>query len=555
MTMQPNWQTDLAHGKCPLPAPLYPERAALAQRYFGHLQLVDVPGSPRMAAAVKHWTMDLVGSVFGAYDQAEQKQRIREFLVLISKKNSKSTIAAGIMLTAMILNQRGNAEMIILAPTVEIARNAYDPLRGMIKADQELERLFRVQDHIRTITHRVTGAVLKVVAADSETVGGIKASVILIDELWLFGKRKGSENMLREATGGLVSRPEGFVIYLTTQSDEPPAGVFKSKLTYARKVRDGEIDDPQFMPLLYEFPQPMLKNDAWRKPENWHITNPNIGASVDLDYLKREYEKALNDGEASMRGFAAKHLNVEIGVGLQTDSWAGAEFWERCAAPGGLTLDQLIFRSEVAVIGIDGGGLDDLLGVTVAGRDKDSGKWLYWSQAFAHRIVLQRRKDVADRLEQFAQQQSLLIVDTPGDDVAMVCEIVARVRDGDLLPDSQGIGVDAAGIGAIIEQLTSEEYGLRMEDIVAIGQGWKLNGAIKTLERKLAAQEVEHDGSELMNWVVGNARVVPVGNAIRIDKQVSGSAKIDPLMSALNATQLLMLNPAGRKKKYQMFFI
>lgn len=553
--MQPNWQTDLAQGKCPLPAPLYPERAALAQRYFGHLQLVDVPGSPRMAAAVKPWTMDLVGSVFGAYDQAEQKQRIREFLVLISKKNSKSTIAAGIMLTAMILNQRGNAEMIILAPTVEIARNAYDPLRGMIKADPELERLFRVQDHIRTITHRVTGAVLKVVAADSETVGGIKASVILIDELWLFGKRKGSENMLREATGGLVSRPEGFVIYLTTQSDEPPAGVFKSKLTYARKVRDGEIDDPQFMPLLYEFPQPMLKNDAWRKPENWHITNPNIGASVDLDYLKREYEKALTDGEASMRGFAAKHLNVEIGVGLQTDSWAGAEFWERCAAPGGLTLDQLIFRSEVAVIGIDGGGLDDLLGVTVAGRDKDSGKWLYWSQAFAHRIVLQRRKDVADRLEQFAQQQSLLIVDTPGDDVAMVCEIVARVRDGDLLPDSQGIGVDAAGIGAIIEQLTSEEYGLRMEDIVAIGQGWKLNGAIKTLERKLAAQEVEHDGSELMNWVVGNARVVPVGNAIRIDKQVSGSAKIDPLMSALNATQLLMLNPAGRKKKYQMFFI
>jgi len=553
--MQPHWQTALAQGKCPLPAPLYPERAALAQRYFGHLQLVDVPGSPRMAAAVKPWTMDLVGSVFGAYDQAEQKQRIREFLVLISKKNSKSTIAAGIMLTAMILNQRGNAEMIILAPTVEIARNAYDPLRGMIKADQELERLFRVQDHIRTITHRVTGAVLKVVAADSETVGGIKASVILIDELWLFGKRKGSENMLREATGGLVSRPEGFVIYLTTQSDEPPAGVFKSKLTYARKVRDGEIDDPQFMPLLYEFPQPTLKNGAWRKPENWHITNPNIGASVDLDYLKREYEKALNDGEASMRGFAAKHLNVEIGVGLQTDSWAGAEFWERCAAPGGLTLDQLIFRSEVAVIGIDGGGLDDLLGVTVAGRDKDSGKWLYWSQAFAHRIVLQRRKDVADRLEQFAQQQSLLIVDTPGDDVAMVCEIVARVRDGGLLPDSQGIGVDAAGIGAIIEQLTSEEYGLRMEDIVAIGQGWKLNGAIKTLERKLAAQEVEHDGSELMNWVVGNARVVPVGNAIRIDKQVSGSAKIDPLMSALNATQLLMLNPAGRKKKYQMFFI
>jgi phage terminase large subunit-like protein len=83
--------------------------------------------------------------------------------------------------------------MIILAPTVEIANNAYAPARDMIKVDEELTELFHVQDHVRTITHRTMGATLKVVAADSDTVGGKKASWILIDEEWLFGKKPNAE--------------------------------------------------------------------------------------------------------------------------------------------------------------------------------------------------------------------------------------------------------------------------------------------------------------------------------------------------------------------------
>jgi phage terminase large subunit-like protein len=67
--------------------------------------------------------------------------------------------------------------------------------------------------------------------------------------------------------------------------------VFKEKLDYARGVRDGRIEDPQFLPVLYEFPKAMLDAKAYMDPANFYITNPNLGASVDVPFLEREARK------------------------------------------------------------------------------------------------------------------------------------------------------------------------------------------------------------------------------------------------------------------------
>lgn len=57
---------------------------------------------------------------------------------------------------------------------------------------------------------------------------------------------------------------------------------------------------------------------------------------------------------------------------------------------------------------------------------------------------------------------------------------------------------------------------------------------------------LHHTGQRLMAWAVGNARVEPRGNAIVITKQASGTARIDPLMAAFNATALMVMNPEVR---------
>lgn len=545
-----DWASRLKSGQSIIPPPIYKEQAEQALDIFKSLRVVDLPGKPTFGECSEQWVFDFVSAIFGAYDAETGNQLIREYGLLISKKNTKSTIAAGIMLTAVILCWREDEEHLILAPTKEVADNSFKPAAGMVRADEELSALFHVQDHTRTITHRTTNASLKVVAAETDTVGGKKSGKILVDELWLFGKQAKAQSMFMEATGGQVSRPEGWVIYLTTQSDEPPAGVFNEKLNYWRDVRDGKIIDKKTLGILYEYPDEMLKQKAYLSPENFYITNPNIGRSVSKEWLEDQLKRFSSAQDGSFQQFLAKHLNVEIGMNLRSDRWAGADFWE-AQGDTKIDLDHLLGHCEVITVGIDGGGLDDLLGLCVIGRHKVTKKWLVWCHAWAHEIVLERRKDIVTKLLEFEKDGDLTIVKSPGDDVTAVAEILGIIKRANLLPEKESIGVDAVGIKDIVNELTTEERGFDFEQIVAIRQGFALNGAIKTTERKVAGGEIAHSGSRLMAWCVSNAKVVQQGNAILVTKQASGSAKIDPLMAVFNAVSLMGLNPQAKISVYE----
>jgi phage terminase large subunit-like protein len=536
-TSCPDWAERLRAGQSIIPPPIYPAEAEAALEIFKALRVVDLPGKPTFGECSDQWVFDFVAAIFGAYDAETGQQLIREFFLLISKKNTKSTVAAGIMLTATILCWRTDEEHLILAPTKEIADNSFKPAAGMVRADPELAALFHIQDHIRTITHRVERQSLKVVAADSDTVSGKKSGRVLVDELWLFGSRANAPAMFMEALGGQISRPEGWVIFLSTQADEAPAGSFKEKLDYFRAVRDGRIHDPKSLGVLYEFPADMVERKAYLDPANFRITNPNIGRSVSQEWLEDQLRKFQENKDGTYQQFIAKHLNVEIGLALLSNRWAGADFWQ--AQAEALTLEEVLSRSEVVDVGIDGGGLDDLCGLAVVGRESADGDWLTWSRAWAHPIVLQRRQSEAPRLRDFAKDGDLRLVDEIGQDVDEIAAIVAQVNESGKLDK---VGVDALGIGSIVDALVAA--GIEQDRIVAIPQGYKLNGAIKTAERKLAEGSLKHAGAPLMAWCVGNARVEPKGNAISITKQASGTAKIDPLMALFNAVYLMSLNPS-----------
>jgi phage terminase large subunit-like protein len=554
-TACPDWTARIVAGETLTPCkPLFQSSADTGMAVFDQLQMVSAGIT---FGDTRPWVREFAASIFGSYCDVpghvdEGRRLIRTFFMLISKKNGKSETAGAIMLTALILNWRQEAEFLILSPTKEVADNSFKPMKAAIEADEELQTLFHVQAFTRTITHKITKATLKVVAADSQTVVGKKATGVLVDELHEFGKVAKAEDMLVEATGGLMSRPEGFVIYLTTQSSEPPAGVFKKELDYARDVRDGKIVDPAYMPIIYEFPDeyrdPATK--PYLKPENWYIVNPNLGASVDPEFLAQKIAKAGHTGEDSIQSIISKHLNIQIGLDLSADAWPAASYWlsatyNRLGLSDRGILDTILRDCEVITAGIDGGGLDDLLALTFTGRIKGTtDRYLSWSHCWCHVGVLKLRQEIAPRLQDFAAAGELTIVNQLGDDTQQLTELLTEVYQSDLLAY---IGVDPARMASIKKKL--EEAGLPVDDdkfFVKVRQGWTLYSAILWVERALAEGRYKHGGQSVVNWAVGNAKVVTRANSMLVTKEVSGKAKIDPVMSSFCAAEVMSYNPAAR---------
>lgn len=543
----PDWKERLRDGRGLVPTlPLDPDMVARAVGIFNKLRLPDVGDRPEMRIAAGDWQRDTVAALFGSM-MPDGRRRVRKIFELVPKKNSKTTKAGAIGVTALLMDPEPRQPYYLFGPTQEIAQRGFDQAEGMILADPVLTQRFHIQRHLKTIKDRLTESTLKVQTFDEKvSTGGIPKGAI-VDEIHILGKVHYASRVLGQIWGGMVSRPGAFLYMITTQSDQPPAGVFKEELQLARAIRDGLVtgEAATTLPILYEFPEEFQSDPAqpWKDPACWPMVLPNLGRSVQIELLRPQFFEAVEKGDAELARWASQHLNIEIGLGLHSQRWRGADFWQRAGLEGGLTLDELLDRCEVAVLGIDGGGLDDLTGLAVVGRERGTGNWLSWCRAWVMREVLTLRKDIASRLLDFEAEGTLTLCDGATQDLDEVAAIAARLVESGLLPEQGAVGIDPLAVGGLLDALVGA--GVTDDQLASIGQGFRLSSAVWSAERKLHDGTMRHDGSELMAWCVGNAKAEQRGNAVYITKEAAGKAKIDPLVALFNGVKLMERNPVA----------
>jgi phage terminase large subunit-like protein len=437
----PDWFEKLKVGRSIVPPlPLDERAAARAIAIFNKFRLPDVAGFPTNGEATGDWLRDIVGPVFGSVDD-QGIRHVKEILAMVPKKNNKTTGAAHIMLSAMLVDETKNQEYHIYAPTHAIAERAFDQAIGAIRVDPDpmLQKRFHVRYHIKTIEDLATGSKLKIKTFDMKVATGSVPKGALIDELHLLSSVGSARRVIGQIRGGMEPRRDSFLIFITSQSDTPPAGVFRDELTLARRIRDGGVtgDAAILLPLLYEYPEDFQKSETrpWEDENTWSWVLPNLGRSCHIDSLRRNAAVAREKGESEYQRWLSQHLNIEIGTALGGDRWAGSDYWD-AQGDKDLALDHLLERSEVVVIGIDGGGIDDLFGLCVMGRCKVTRDRLVWTHAWVQRDLIKKRPEIGARLEDFARDGDLTLCDNVGPDLDDIAQVVKRVYDTGLLPET-----------------------------------------------------------------------------------------------------------------------
>jgi len=69
--------------------PLFPKAAEAGLDVFKSLHLKDVTGCPTYGEVGRQWQFDFVSAIFGSYDHVAMRRFIKEYFLMVAKKNDK----------------------------------------------------------------------------------------------------------------------------------------------------------------------------------------------------------------------------------------------------------------------------------------------------------------------------------------------------------------------------------------------------------------------------------------------------------------------------------
>lgn len=297
---------------------------------------------------LRAWQGDLVCDVLRLDD--EGFRAYLTYLILVSRKNSKSLLGAGFAIDGL-LDEQG-AEVYSAAGDKDQAKLVFAEVRKAVEASPDLDAaqggMFKVYRDV--IEYPATQSVYRALSSESFTKEGLNPSRVLFDEL----HAQPNWELWNVLNQGSDTREQPLVLAISTfgvmTDSTGQTSVCKAQHEYVEKIMSGEVEDPQFGARVYATTGFRGRNFNYRDPRNWAAANPALGDFLRLDNMTATCRKMP---EAD---FKTKRLNIWV---HSATPWLPDGAWARCADP-----DKTIPDHSRVVLSFDGSKTGDCTAIT-----------------------------------------------------------------------------------------------------------------------------------------------------------------------------------------------
>jgi phage terminase large subunit-like protein len=469
------------------------------------------------------WQKALVASAFGIIHKIDGTRKYQEVLLIVARKNGKSTLAAAIGLYLQIADGEPGAEVYACATKKDQAKIIWLEAKRMVKKSQIL--LKRIKPLVAELIADFNDSFFRPLGSDSDTLDGLNVHGALLDEIHAWKNR----DLYDVIVDGVTARDEP-LIFITTTAGTVRESIYDLLYDEAEQVINGYGDpdgykNERLLPLIYEID----KRDEWTEIENAPKANPGLGTIKKLDQLQAKINKAKNNS-LLVKNLLCKDFNIR-----ETSSEAWLTFEE-------INNTEKFELSELkAKYGIGGADLSSTTDLTAAkvifmvnGDPRIYVLSMYW---LPEDLLEKRTKE--DKIPYDIWHDQGLLRTCPGNSVhaKYVTEWFQEIMNvyGIYIP---WIGYDSWSAKYWVEEMQGH-FG--EESMLPIIQGKKtLSGPMKLLGKELDSKNIIYNNNPIDKWCLTNTSIdVDKNDNIQPIKTSKSRRRIDGTAALLDAFVVL----------------
>jgi len=477
------------------------------------------------------WQAFVLGSLFGWKRRRDGLRRFREGYVEVPRKNTKSTMAALVGLEMLLDDGEHGAEVYSGATSERQAHEVFGPARLMLERSPKIREATGVEVWSKSLVKPEDNSRFwPVIGRPGD---GASPSCALIDEY----HEHQSADLVDTMISGMGSREQPLLLIITTAGADL-ASPCHDKHREVQKLLEGTLENDELFAVVYGIDE----GDDWASPKVLRKANPNLGVSVDEEYLIAQQRQAVLN-PAYQNRFRTKHLDCWCGAAV---AGINMQHWKLAADPS-LSLDQ--FKGEDAVLSLDLASKIDICARMLLFKRQEDGADHYY--AFGRYWLPEDTIDEARVNQQayrkWVAQGSLIATEGAENNFDVVREdakeCASRFQIREVVYDpwrATQLAHQLAKDGATVVEMpqTAKNMGAAFDELLSALKGGRFH----------------HDGNPVLEWMAANTIAKTAMKGVTVPGKEKPEQKIDGIVALCMAlARAMAVQPEERD--VQMFFV